>query len=83
MKTFTHHIGQLFLLGDRQGLHPNTPMLEDCHDDMVLDYLTDWLAFQYTDGRITAKDLRIYLLIFDETRPEMLKCLYSWLQAEH
>ena len=84
MKTYTHHIGQLFVLGDRQGLHPNAPLLEECRgDDMVLDYLTDWLAFQYTDGRIDAKDLRVYLLILDQTHHEIRQCLYSWLQADH
>lgn len=83
MKTYTHHIGQLFLLGDKHGLHPNTPLLEDCHGDMVLDYLTDWVVHLYTDSRITAKDARVYFTILDRTDPEIRQCLYSWLQAEH
>ena len=83
MKPFTHHIGQLFLLGDICGFHPSTPLLEDCTGEMVLNYLTDWLVRRYTDGRITAQDLRVYLLILDETHHEIRQCLYSWIQAEH
>ena len=83
MKTFKHHIGQLFVSGDIRGFDTNTPLLEDCDDDMVLAYLTDWLVCLYTDGRIDAKDLRIYLMILDETHYEIRHCLYSWLQAAH
>lgn len=82
MKPYTHHIGQLFVLGDIWGFHPDTPLLADCNGEMVLDYLTDWLVHRYTDGNINARDLRHYLNIIEGAAPEMRQSLYSWIQAD-
>lgn len=82
MEPYTYHIGQLFLFGDQHGLHPNSPLLEECGGDMVLDYLTDWVVRLYNNAVITAQDLRHYLNLLDGTYPEIRQCLYSWLQAE-
>ena len=83
MKPYTYHIGQLFLLGDRLDFGTKTPPLEDCHGDMMMAYLTDWLVRAYSMGMINDKDLRHYLNVIEGACPEIRQCLYSWLQADH
>ena len=83
MKTYTHHIGQLFVLGDRQGFDVYAPLLEECRGDVTMAYLTDWTVKLYTNGLINDKDLRHYLNIIEGAAPEIRQCLYSWLQADH
>lgn len=83
MKPYTHHIGQLFVLGDRLRFDTEAPPLEQCRPDIIMAYLTDWLVRAYTMGMINDKDLRHYLNIIEGSHPEIRQCLYSWLQADH